>query len=165
VVTVGVVVATTLVVAVVAALALRERRPAGCGPVLRVAPALRVAAAAVTVLVAALAAAPAWRDGGAFAVLLVGVPLLCAGAALAAGRGRRGAVPVMGTAAVIMLVWSLLTGLGVGGWFLAPSALLLAAAVASTRRRPASLAGLASPPRRCQSPRRVAGSRRSRTSR
>jgi hypothetical protein len=122
--------------AVAAGLVLRTRPPG------RTAPVLRVVAAASTVLVAALVVGPAWRDSGAFTGLLVGVPLVCAVAALLAGRAVRGGA-VMWTAAVLMLSWSLLTALGVGVWFLGPSALMLAAAVATRgrRARPGSWSG------------------------
>ncbi len=116
-------------VVLVLVLAVRGRGPG------RGARVLRAAAAIATAAVAAVVAAPAWDDSGAYAIAVVGVPVLCAGAALGAPvGGRRGAVAAW-CAAVVMLGWSLVHGLGLGGYFLGPSALLVAAAVAATPGR------------------------------
>ncbi|GAA2719444.1 hypothetical protein [Cellulomonas aerilata] len=131
---VGVVVVVTVAAAAAVAIALRGR------PLRRTATALRVAAAVATVVVAAAIWAPAWRDSGGFAAVLVGVPP-GATAAAAAGRAGRRAPAVRWAAAVVMLGWSLVTALGLGGSFLAPSALMLAAAAVSARAGAHRVAG------------------------
>ncbi len=125
----GVVVGIAGAVAVAVVLAVR-----GGGPG-RGARALRLAAAVATAAVAAVVASPAWRDSGAFAIVVVGVPLLCAAAALVVPLGGRSGAAAAWGAAVVMLGWSLLTALGLGGYFLVPSALMVAAAVAATPGR------------------------------
>jgi hypothetical protein len=125
----GVVVGVVGAVAVAVVLAVRGRGPG------RGAGALRFAAAIATAAVAAVVASPAWQDSGAFAIALVGVPLLCAAAVLAAPPGGRSAPVVAWGAAVVMLGWSLLTALGLGGNFLVPSVLMVATAVAATPGR------------------------------
>ena len=99
-----------------------------------VSPRARGLEVAALVLVVALAAAlgrTAWDDAGGWAVVLFGVPLGCAGAAVAAERaGGPVLAPVLvAVCGVVSLAWSLLTGLGIGLVFALPSALLLAAAV------------------------------------
>jgi hypothetical protein len=126
---VAVVLVTTLVACLGIGIAARSRRPSSRGP--RV---LRRVAAAATLLVAALAAGPAWRDSGTFALVLVGIPVLCAAAVLAADRTGRRTAAVTGVAAVVLGAWALVTALGLGGWFLAPAAVMVAAAVASSGR-------------------------------
>jgi hypothetical protein len=49
--------------------------------------------------------------------------------------GGRPGTAVSWGAASVMLGWSLVTALGIGGYFLAPSALMVAAAVAATPGR------------------------------
>ena len=75
----------------------------------------------------------AWEDSGAFALALFGLPLLCAAGALWAERAvaSRSASASVAALGLVSLVWSLLTGLGIGGVFLLPSLLLLVAAVVS----------------------------------
>ena len=73
-----------------------------------------------------------WEDSGSFALVLFGVPLLCAALALWAERaGTRAAPGVVAVLGVVSLAWSLLTGLGIGLGFLLPSLLLLVAAMIS----------------------------------
>ena len=79
----------------------------------------------------------AWEDSGSFAVALFGIPLACAAGALWAERVSR---TMLGPAfvavlAVVSIAWSLVTGLGIGGVFLLPSLLLLAAATSSWLHR------------------------------
>src|SRR3712207_6281528 len=72
----------------------------------------------------------AWEDSGRFALVLFGVPLLCAVVALVAERSSRTALApaVVGLLGAVSLAWSLLTGLGIGLAFALPSVLLLFAA-------------------------------------
>ena len=93
---------------------------------------VRIAACVFAVVVALIIVGPAWADSGAFALLLVGVPIfLAAGSLLVKGHGRRTAA-VVWVAAVLMLGWALLTGLGSGLFFLGPAIVMVAAATAST---------------------------------
>ena len=134
----GVVVAL-VVVAVVAALLVVLRVPSPDRPAwvvgARAARALRLLAVAVTVAVGAALVAPAWRDSGAFALVLVGVPVAAAVVVLGAELAARSATAATWVAAAVMLVWSLLTGLGLGLHFLGPSVLMALAAVVSTPGR------------------------------
>lgn len=93
---------------------------------------LRIAACVFTVVLALTIVGPAWTDSGAFALLLVGVPIiLAAGSLMAKGNGRR-MTAVLWVAAVLMLGWALLTALGPGMFFLGPAIVMVAAATAST---------------------------------
>jgi hypothetical protein len=77
----------------------------------------------------------AWADSGAFALVLLGVPVGCCLVALCADLiGWRTAL-VTTLAAVVALVWSLLTGLGLGFYFLLPAVLLAIAAATSWQIR------------------------------
>ncbi|RZU31581.1 hypothetical protein [Blastococcus saxobsidens] len=79
-----------------------------------------------------------WQDSGSFVLALFGVPALCAVGALWAERAGRSllATTVVAALGLLSLVWSLLTGLGLGLLFLPSSLLLLgAAAVSWTDRR------------------------------
>ena len=73
----------------------------------------------------------AWRDSQQFALVLVGIPLVCCLAALAADVGERAIRATTWTCAIIMLMWGLLTALGTGFYFLGPALIMLAAAIAS----------------------------------
>ncbi len=92
-------------------------------------------------LLAALAAAVAvwsttWSDSGAFALLLLGVPVLLTAASLGIperARWRRVGVWLF---ALLLLWWALLLGLGVGLVFVPAALLLLAAATAPNRDLP-----------------------------
>ena len=99
------------------------------------APALRVAAAVVTLGVGAGMAPAAWRDSGAFALALVGVPAVAALAVLGLTVARRPATAVTWAAAAVILAWGLLTALGLGVAFLGPALLMTLAAGASTHPR------------------------------
>ena len=73
----------------------------------------------------------AWSDSGAFALLLLGVPVVLAAASLGIperARWRRVGVWLF---AVLLLGWALLLGLGVGLVFVPSALLLLAAATVS----------------------------------
>lgn len=75
----------------------------------------------------------AWEDSGAFAVLLFGIPLACAAAALWAETASATPRAPMAVALLgaVSVVWSLLTIGGLGLGLLLPSLLLLVAAVVS----------------------------------
>ncbi|MDT0167136.1 hypothetical protein Q9R32_16410 [Actinotalea sp. AC32] len=92
---------------------------------------LRLLGVAATVVVAGVVAAVSWRDGW-FVAVLVGVPLVAAGAVLLATTRRAGVAVLTWVAAVVVLGWSVVTGLGTGGWFAGPGIVLLAAAVATS---------------------------------
>ena len=99
--------------------------------------ALRALALVLAVLTAALAVADAWSDSGGFALLALGLPVAASLAAVL-GSSSRLAVPLTWAAALVMLAWALLLGLGLGGVLL-PAALVEAlAAVTQHRRAPAS---------------------------
>jgi hypothetical protein len=89
----------------------------------------------------------AWEDSGSFALALFGLPLSCAAGALWAERAipSRSASVLVAALGLVSLVWSVLTGLGIGGVFLLPSLLLLVAAMVSwvdrQRESAASLGG------------------------
>jgi hypothetical protein len=125
---------TGVVVGIAGAVVLALLAARGRGPG-RGARTLRWAAALATAAVATVVAWPAWQDSGAYAIALVGVPVLCAGAALGTPTGGRRGAAVAWCAAVVLLGWSLVHGLGLGGYFLGPSALGLAAAAAATPGR------------------------------
>jgi hypothetical protein len=88
----------------------------------------------------------AWADSGSFTVVLFGIPLVCAAAALWAEStsSTRLAPAVVALAGLVSLVWSLLTAGGIGIGFAPSSLLLLGAAMVSwsdrrgqdTARRP-----------------------------
>ncbi|MGY2067771.1 hypothetical protein [Blastococcus sp. SYSU DS0619] len=75
----------------------------------------------------------AWEDSGAFALVLFGIPLICAALALwvESGSTTRAASAVVALLGAVSVTWSLITGLGLGGSFLLPSLLLLVAATVS----------------------------------
>lgn len=129
------IVASVLVVALLASLApALSRRPDAAPVGGHFAFALRLFAVVTTVLVAAVVAWLALQqETGAFLLVLVGVPLAAALAVLGLSLTRRPSAVVTWVAAGVMLGWSLLTGLGAGLFFLVPAAVMLVAAVASTR--------------------------------
>ncbi|KGM09376.1 hypothetical protein N868_02400 [Cellulomonas carbonis T26] len=86
----------------------------------------------MTVAVAGAVVATSGRDAGWFVVPLVGVPLVAAAGVLVVTLRRSGAAGATWSAAVVVLGWALVTGLGTGGWFAAPGLVLLAAAVATS---------------------------------
>ena len=94
---------------------------------------LRWSALGLAVLVAAVLLVPTWRDSGAVAVLLLGLPAaVCLVAVLTRRTRYAGAVSWLAAAAV--LGWALLLGLGIGPVFLPVAAVL---AVAAARHEPA----------------------------
>ena len=95
----------------------------------RIAAASRVLAGVATLVVAAVVAVVSWRDAGAFIWALAGVPVLAVTPMLALTARGRPARPATTVAAVVVVVWFLLTGLGTGSYFALPGALLLVAAL------------------------------------
>ncbi|KGH44759.1 hypothetical protein IN07_22625 [Modestobacter caceresii] len=89
---------------------------------------LRWSALGLAALIAAWLAAEVWRDAGAFAFLLLGLPVVACLVAVLTSRSRY-ARPVTWGAAAVVLGWSLVLGLGIGLFFL-PVAFVLAAAAA-----------------------------------
>ena len=130
---VGVIVAVAVVLSL--ALTPADRRPAGGR---RTARALRIIAGVVTLAVAAVLVRPAWQDSGAFALVLVGVPVVPATIVLALTLTGRRATLATWVAAAVALGWGLLTSLGLGLYLLGPAVLMLVAAVAAGRDRPAT---------------------------
>jgi hypothetical protein len=90
------------------------------------------------VVLAAIFWQEVWADSGSFAVILFGIPLVCAAGAWVAERAGRGSLApaVVAVLGVVSLAWSLLTAGGLG-YALVPSSLLLlvAAAVSWVDRR------------------------------
>ncbi len=103
--------------------------PGAVGRVLR----LLAFAATVWIVVALLPFTVA--DSGAAAGYLLGVPVIAAGCALIADMARRAVGITTTVAAVVMLVWGLILGLGIGAWFILPALVLGMAAVATISSR------------------------------
>ena len=92
-------------------------------------------------LLAAVAAAVAvwsttWSDSGAFALLLLGVPVVLAAAPLGIPEQARWRRVGVWLVALLLLGWALLLGLGVGLVFVPAAMLLLAAATVSNSNLP-----------------------------
>lgn len=122
----GVLIISLLLVGVLGAL--YQRTPAATPWVPRV---LRLAALLFTLTIAVVFFDWVWQDSGWFGLLLIGVPVLCClVAVLADATGFRAAM-LTTLAAVGLLLWSLLTIIGLGLYFLGP-AIMLAAAAATT---------------------------------
>ena len=122
----GVLIASLVLVGVLGAL--YQRTPAATPWVPRV---LRLAALLLTLMIAVVFFGWVWQDSGWFGLLLIGVPVLCCLlAVLADATGFRTAM-LTTLAAVGLLLWSLLTIVGLGLYFLGP-AIILAAAAATT---------------------------------
>ena len=98
---------------------------------------LRALALVLAVLTAALSASAPWADSGGFAVVALGLPVLASLAAVL-GSSSRLAAPLTWAAALVMLGWALLLGLGLGGVLLPPALVEALAAVTQHRRAPAS---------------------------
>ncbi|WP_214401908.1 hypothetical protein [Pseudonocardia lacus] len=113
---VGIAMVTALGGAVAAAVLLVVARPADARRT------VRLAAAAIVVLTAGLLTPFAVQDSGPAAIYLLGVPVV---AAVVPPLARRTAVDLLAAAAIGG--WGLLLGLGIGGAFLPPALLLLAA--------------------------------------
>jgi hypothetical protein len=99
--------------------------------------ALIIASIGGVLLPAAWYGRPAVEDSGAFALVLFGIPLLCATLALWAERtsATMPAPAVVAVLGLVSLAWAVVTGLGIGLVFLPSAFLLLVAAGASWRHR------------------------------
>jgi hypothetical protein len=95
----------------------------------------RWAALGIAVLTAALLVIPLTAEGGAFAVVALGLPVLLSAIPVATASTRYATVITWVVAGVLM-VWALLLGVGLG-WALLPAAVveLLAAAWQSGSKR------------------------------
>ncbi|MFG1868490.1 hypothetical protein [Micromonospora arborensis] len=71
-------------------------------------------------------------DSGAAAGYLLGVPVVVAVCPLIADLTHRAVHITTTVAALVMLVWALILGLGIGLWFVLPAVLLGMAAIATT---------------------------------
>lgn len=120
---VGVLAISLLVTGVLGALYQRSRGAAPWVP--RV---LRLAALLVTVVIAVAYVSSAWHDSGWFGLVLIGVPVLCCAVAVTADATGRRTAMLTTVAAVGLLLWSVVTILGLGLYFLGPAVLLAAAA-------------------------------------
>ncbi len=92
---------------------------------------LRVLALACVLVISAVIA-PAFKGGWGFFLILAAIPLACCLGALVADLTGRGVALSTTVAALVLLLWSLLTGLGMGFYFLLPAVLLGAAASLSS---------------------------------
>ncbi|MEU7800864.1 hypothetical protein AB0B10_16500 [Micromonospora arborensis] len=77
-------------------------------------------------------------DSGAAASYLLGVPVVVAVCPLIADLTHRAVGITTAVAALVMLLWALILGLGIGLWFVLPALLLGMAAIATTASRPAT---------------------------
>lgn len=97
--------------------------------------ALRWFAIAATVAISVALLPGTLSDSGGATVYLLGVPLVAAAAVVAADVTGRAVGVVTTVAAVVMLVWGLLLGLGYGIYFVLPALVLGLAALATLRPR------------------------------
>jgi hypothetical protein len=93
---------------------------------------LRWVALGLALVTAVLLFDHTWSDSGTFAIWALGLPVVLCGASILAAPGPFGGV-VTWLAAVAMLAWSLVLGLGIG-LYLLPAALVEVAAAASQTR-------------------------------
>src|SRR5688572_5469080 len=70
-------------------------------------------------------------DSGTAATYLLGVPVVAAVGALIADLTHRAVGTTTTVAALVMLMWGLILGLGIGMWFVPPALLLGMAAIAT----------------------------------
>jgi hypothetical protein len=99
---------------------------------------LRLLAFAATVGIAVALLPFTVADSGAAAGYLLGVPVVAAVIALVADLTHRAVGVTTAVAAVTMLAWGLLLGLGIGLWFTLPALILGMAAVATITSRQAT---------------------------
>ncbi|MFC4855862.1 hypothetical protein [Actinophytocola glycyrrhizae] len=97
--------------------------------------ALRWFAVAATVAIVVALLPRTLSDSGGATVYLLGVPLLAAVAVAVADATGRAVGTVTAVAALAMLVWGLLLGLGYGAYFLLPGLILAVAVLANVRPR------------------------------
>jgi hypothetical protein len=100
---------------------------------------LRLLAFAVTVAMVVALSPFTIADSGTAAIYLLGVPVVAAVGPLVADRARRAVGITTTVAALVMLTWGLILGLGIGLWFVVPALLLAMAAVATASSRHASV--------------------------
>ncbi|GAA3463757.1 hypothetical protein ACFFSW_31390 [Saccharothrix longispora] len=103
--------------------------------------ALRWVAVAVTVGIAVALFPVVWSDSGGATAYLLGLPLVVAAAVVAADLTGRAVGVVTAVAALVMLVWALVLGLGPGVYFALPALILGLAALASVRPRHQAVSG------------------------
>ena len=84
----------------------------------------RWAVLGLTVVIAAALTPYTVEDNGSAAVYLLGVPVVLAAIPVLADLAGVGVRAATAIAAVAMLAWGLILGLGIGGWFLIPALLL-----------------------------------------
>lgn len=121
--TVGGVVALFVAVAAFRYLSRRRAAPDAAGRV------LRLLAFAATVGIATALLPSTVADSGASAGYLLGVPVVAAAGPLVADLTGRLVGISTTVGALVMLLWGLLLGLGIGFWFILPALLLGLAAV------------------------------------
>lgn len=98
---------------------------------------LRVLAFAATVGIVVALLPFTVEDSGAAAVYLLGVPPAAAALALVADLTGRAVGITTTAAALVVLAWGVLLGLGIGMWFTLPALILGVAAIATlASRRP-----------------------------
>ncbi|MFF0154083.1 hypothetical protein [Micromonospora sp. NPDC005203] len=124
-----------LFIAAAAFVSLRGRAPAsGAAGLL-----LRLLALAATAWIVIALAPFTIDDSGAAAGYLLGVPVVAAVCPLIADLAHRAVATTTTVGALVMLVWALLLGLGIGLWFVLPALLLGAAAIAAMANRGATV--------------------------
>jgi predicted histidine transporter YuiF (NhaC family) len=102
---------------------------------------LRLLAFAATVGIVIALLPSTVTDSGASAGYLLGVPVVAAVGPLVADLAGRAVGITTTVGALVMLVWGLLLGLGIGFWFIIPALLLGMAAVAGISSRRAAVPG------------------------
>lgn len=125
----GIILGLLILVAVVVRLNGRWSAPGTVGR------AMRWFAVAATVAIAVAVLPGSLSDSGGATVYLLGVPLLAAAAVAVADVTGRAVGTVTAVAALAMLVWGLLFGLGYEGYFLFPALILVVAVLASVGPR------------------------------
>jgi hypothetical protein len=100
---------------------------------------LRILAIAATIAMVVALSPFTIADSGAAAIYLLGVPVVAAVGPLVADLARRAVGITTTVAALVMLTWGLVLGLGIGLWFVVPALLLAMAAVATASSRHASM--------------------------
>jgi hypothetical protein len=99
---------------------------------------LRLLAFAVTVGIVAALLPFTVEDSGAAAGYLLGVPVAAAVGALVADFAQIAVGTATVVAALVMLAWALILGLGIGLWFTLPALILGTAAIATMSSRRAA---------------------------
>ncbi|SCL37371.1 hypothetical protein GA0074692_4644 [Micromonospora pallida] len=102
---------------------------------------LRLLAFAATAAIVIALLPSTLRDSGASAGYLLGVPVVAAVGPLVADLTGRAVGITTTVGALVMLVWGLILGLGIGLWFVVPALLLGMAAVATIPSRRVAATG------------------------